>query len=238
MKSSDIPSRIAVVGTDTDVGKTVLSLFLMRFFMDRGLSPFYLKPFQTGCDTPRDDYSDARFVYENIDDLKQKDPSDSVVACYKTPKAPLFAARDQGETAELAPILRVVEEKAGEYAPLVIEAAGGVLVPINEKENMIDLVEKTGASPVIAARAGLGTINHTLLTVEALRARGISPLGIVLIKGEEDGPSEKMISENIEAIETASGIHVGGVIGWIKDFKQPDSASLQAVANIFPATRR
>jgi len=234
MKSADIPSRIAVVGTDTDVGKTVLSLFLMRFFFERGFNPFYLKPFQTGCDTPCDDYSDARFIYENIDELRQKDPAGSVIACYKTPKAPLFAARDQGEIIELAPILKIVEKKAETHSPLIIEAAGGVLVPINEKENMIDLVRETRASPVIAARAGLGTINHTLLTVEALKARGISPLGIILIKNEEIGPSDEMIAENIEAIETASAIKVGGVIGRISNFKMPDSDSLKAIGAIFP----
>ena len=86
---------------------------------------------------------------------------------------------------------------------------------------MIDLVARTGASPLIAARAGLGTINHTLLTIEALRRRGIEPQGVVLLDAEKPGTDERMIEENREAIEAASGVFVAGVIPRIVNFVQP-----------------
>ena len=89
--------NIFVVGTDTGIGKTVLSLLLMQFFYARGYTPFYLKPAQTGCVDPYDIDSDARFIYQHVKPLNRKDPADSVVYCFKNPKAPYFAARDEGE---------------------------------------------------------------------------------------------------------------------------------------------
>ena len=89
--------RYFVLGTDTGVGKTVLSLLLMRFCYQRGDRPFYIKPLQTGCRSPYDTDSDARFVYEHVEALKGKDPAESVIYCFKNPKAPYFAARDEGK---------------------------------------------------------------------------------------------------------------------------------------------
>ena len=82
-------------------------------------------------------------------------------------------------------------------------------------------MEQTRTRPVIAARAGLGTINHTLLTIEALQSRRMPPPGIVLIDGGEACTPRAMIEENIQAIERASGVHVSGVIPRIADFDRP-----------------
>jgi len=102
---------------------------------------------------------------------------------------------------------------------LIIEAAGGLLVPVTDKTLMVDMIPETGAKVVLAARAGLGTINHTLLSVEALRTRKIEPLGIVFI--DQAGTPTEMITENMEAVKKFSGINVAGVIGKIQNFDQP-----------------
>ncbi len=209
-----------ILGTDTGVGKSVLSLCLMRYLTARGCDPRYLKPVQTGCASPEEEGSDARFIYDHVDTLKGKACGEAVIYCFREPKAPLFAARDGGQQVDFAFLVGEIGRRSGKGGPLLIEGAGGVFVPLAEGRMMIDLVEKTGARPVIAARAGLGTINHTLLTVEALRSRGIAAPGIVLIDGETPTP-RKMIEENSEAIEQASGIPVAGVIPWIADFDQP-----------------
>jgi dethiobiotin synthetase len=222
-----------VVGTDTGVGKTVLSLLLMQFFYARGDTPFYLKPVQTGCADPYDTDSDAGFIYRHIKSLRDKDPADSVVYCFKNPKAPLFAARDEKRTIDLSLIERVVTEKAVIHAPLVIEGAGGVLVPVTGNTCMADLISLIKGSPIIAARAGLGTINHTLLTIEALKFRGILPAGVVFIDSGEDSTPRKMIDENRSAIEKASGVKVAGVIGRIGDFSQPPPACYDPLIQIF-----
>jgi len=210
-----------VLGTDTGVGKTVLSLCLMRYLTARGYDPVYLKPVQTGCAAPDDEGSDARFIYAHVDSLKGKECGASVIYCFREPKAPLFAARSEGRQVDFPFLVEEIGRRGGNRRPRVIEGAGGVFVPLAEKRMMIDLVEKTRARPLIAARAGLGTINHTLLTIEALRSRQIAAPGVVLIDSGESSTPSRMIEENIEAIEQASGVRVSGVIPRIADFDQP-----------------
>ncbi|MBU4186202.1 MAG: dethiobiotin synthase [Proteobacteria bacterium] len=225
--------KIFVVGTDTGVGKTVLSLLLMQFFYTNGHMPFYLKPVQTGCIDPYDKDSDARFIYKHVKQLTKKDPADSVVYCFREPKAPYFASRNEGEHIDVTLIKDTLDKKSRIYSPVIMEAAGGLLVPVNENTLIIDLVKITDATPIIAARAGLGTVNHTLLTIEALHKRNIQPVGIVFIDAGEKPIPQDMISENIEAVESYSGIKVAGIIGKIDNFMCPLKKYYQPFEKIF-----
>lgn len=222
-----------IVGTDTGVGKTVLSLLLMQFFYTRGFTPFYLKPAQTGCRDPYDMDSDAKFIYQHVKPLSRKDPTDSVIYCFKNPKAPYFAARDEGKEIDFRIIQEVINKKRTLYSPIIIEAAGGLFVPVNEELLIIDTIKMIKARPIIASRAGLGTINHTLLTIEALKGRGIQPAGIILIDSGETSTPQDMIGENIEAIEKTAGIKVAGVIGKIVDFSTPDRDHFLPLEKLF-----
>jgi dethiobiotin synthetase len=213
--------NLFVVGTDTGVGKTVLSLALMQYLYARNYQPFYVKPVQTGCHDPYDTDSDAQFIYNYVSELKGKDSAESVIYCFREPKAPYFAAKSEGKTIDPDFLVQEINKKGLGHFPLVIEGAGGLFVPLAEGAMMIDLVAKTGANTVIAARAGLGTINHTLLTIEALKKRGIEPLGIILLDAEKQQTGAQMIEENQSSIEKASGVFVAGVIPRIKNFLQP-----------------
>jgi len=213
--------NLFIVGTDTGVGKTVLSLALMQYLYARHYNPFYIKPAQTGCRDPYDADSDARLIYRYVEELKGKDCAESVIYCFREPKAPYFAARSEGKEVEMTFLLNEMTRRGAGHVPLVIEGAGGLFVPLTAQEMMIDLVAGAGAKPVIAARAGLGTINHTLLTIEALDHRGIEPLGVVLIDAEKPQTAGAMIEENREAIEKNAGIMVAGVIPRIVNFLQP-----------------
>lgn len=128
-----------------------------------------------------------------------------------------------------------MEAKSALYSPLIIEGAGGLFVPVTEKLMIIDMIQMTGAKPIIAARAGLGTINHTLLTIDALRRRGMETAGIILLDGGKEGTHPNMIEENIETIEKSSGIKVGGVIGKIDDFSNPPRHCYRPLEKIFAA---
>jgi len=228
-------NRYFVVGTDTGVGKTVLSLLMMQFFYKRGDEPFYVKPLQTGCVDPYDTDSDAKLIYQNVVPLEGKDPADSVIYCFTNPKAPYFSARDEGKEADIniKIIQEFVDTKARSFNPVILEGAGGLFVPVDETLLMIDLIELTGSVPVVAARAGLGTINHTLLTLEALKSRGMEPLGVVFVDSGETTPSQAMISENMEAVENLSGISVAGVINRIEDFSNPGRECYQVIERLF-----
>ena len=230
--------RFFVVGTDTGVGKTVLSLLMMQFFYERGHSPFYFKPFQTGCRDPYDQDSDAEFIYRNVRALKGQDPADSVIYCFRKPKAPYFAARDERKEKDIdvRVIREVVNKKSQSFSPVIVEGAGGLFVPVDENLLMIDMIEITSSKPIIAARAGLGTINHTLLTIEALKMRGMEPAGVFFIDSGEMPSSHEMINENIEAVERVSGVKVAGVIGRIEDFSNPGRECYQMLEEIFGYT--
>ncbi len=219
---------IFITGTDTGVGKTVLSLLLMQYYYAKGMNPFYIKPFQTGCKDPYDTDSDAKFIYNHAQQLKGKNPADSLVYIHKNPKAPYFAARDQGETIDLSAVEKKIDEKRKHHNPLIIEGAGGLMVPVTDDKMVVDIIKQTRATTIVAARAGLGTINHTLLTIEALRAREIEIAGVFFIDtGAQPLVPEKMVRENSEAIENISGVKVAGVIGRIDDFLNPNEEIYQ-----------
>jgi dethiobiotin synthetase len=175
---------VFVTGTDTNVGKTVVSAALMA----RYPAARYWKPVQTGIE--RDDdtaevqrLSGGQAFQEGIR--------------LRSPVSPHLAARRAQIRIELRS-LRLPTESG----PWVIEGAGGVLVPLNDSENMADLMAHLGLPVVVAARSALGTINHTLLTLKALRARGLRAAGIVMV-GAPD-------RDNREAIEHWGGVPVLG----------------------------
>ena len=223
---------ICVVGTDTGVGKTVVSLLLMQWLHARGYDPFYVKPFQTGCIDPYDTDSDAAFVYRNTASLQQQDPARSVIHCFTNPKAPFFAARDAGQRIDMEKVLQTIEEMRAVHSPLVVEAAGGLLVPVGDKETVLDFLSRISCRPLLVARAALGTINHTLLSIEAMVRRKIDPLGVVLTESTRLPTAPEMVAENMEAIERFSGVQVSGVIPMLSDFSAPPAKAYQVLKKI------
>ncbi len=221
---------IFVIGTDTDVGKTVVSLLLMQHFYAVGRASIYLKPFQTGCRTPRDANSDAGFVYAHTPALAGQDPAQAVLYCHREPKAPYFAARQAGEDIDIDHVVQQIRARQRCAPPLILEAAGGLLVPVTADRLMIDVLAQVDCRALLVARAGLGTINHTLLSIEALRRRGIKPLGAVLVD-KENSPRD-LVEENIAAIERFGGLAVGGVIGRIDNFDAPSAKCFEPLRKL------
>jgi dethiobiotin synthetase len=216
--TSKLPPNYFIAGTDTHVGKTVVSLLFMQFYYACGFQPFYLKPLQTGCSHPNTLESDARFIYEHIPELKHNNPSDSVIYCFKEPKAPWFAARNEFSGIHYDQLIDTINLKICQHSPVIIESAGGLMVPIDQSRLMIDLLSDINAIPILVARAGLGTINHTLLSINAMKERKLKPYGIMLSESDLVSPSHEMIEENIEAIKRFSGVKVMGILKKTNDF--------------------
>jgi dethiobiotin synthetase len=231
-KSDSSARRLFVTGTDTGVGKTVISLLLMQLSYRRGGNPFYMKLIQTGCASAYDTDSDARFIYDHVPALKGKDPGDSVVYCFKKPKAPYFAARDEGVVIDPQILKESFEQRVGRRSPVILEGAGGLLVPVTGDVLMISLVELLAASPILVGRAGLGTINHTLLSIEALRTRGMEPAAVILVDCGQTPTPREMIRENIEAVANVGKVRVAGVVGRIRDFSNPDDGCYGPLSNL------
>ncbi len=167
---------IVIAGTDTGVGKTVFAAALAGA-LDAG----YWKPIQAGLDGPTDS--------ETVADLGGLLPEriHREAYCLNTPSSPHRAAEIDGfeidiDGLQLPPI----------SAPLVIELAGGLMVPLTRSVLQIDVLAKWQARVVLVARTSLGTINHALLSLEAMRSRGIDVAGVAFV-GEENEASEAII---------------------------------------------
>ena len=187
----DVQHGAFVVGTDTDVGKTVVAACLARAW-----DADYWKPVQTGsAEDPGDTAAVARLTGLPPERLH------APVYVFAAPLSPHAAAALEGAAIALDAIARPSTER-----PLVVEGAGGALVPLNDHSLMIDLVQRLGLPVVVAARSTLGTINHTLLTLEALRGRGLRVLGVVM-----NGPPS---ASNREAIERYGRVRVLAEIPW------------------------
>jgi dethiobiotin synthetase len=175
-----------VTGTDTGVGKTQVSCALLQLWAQAGLRPAAMKPAETGCDP---DPADALALREAAGSA---DPLDLICPYrLRQPLAPAVAARREGRELSLERILECARTLAQGDRPLLVEGAGGLLVPLTERESFADLAVELGLPAVIVARAGLGTINHTCLTVEALIERRIRIRAIVINRAiSEADPSE------------------------------------------------
>jgi dethiobiotin synthetase len=168
---------IIVTGTDTGIGKTVLAAGLVGALKAR-----YWKPVQSGLEEETDSEAIARLV-----------PSALVhPEAYRliTPASPHWAARIDG--VEIDPTQLALPQGHG---PLVVEGAGGALVPLSESRVYADQFAAWGLPVVVAARTQLGTINHSLMTIEALRARGCAIAGVAFVgeTGEAEAESERII---------------------------------------------
>lgn len=172
-------SGIIVAGIGTDVGKTVASAVLCE-----ALKADYWKPVASGSDDgPLDDQILAHLI---VDGAHRVRPSAYV---FSKSLSPHVAAELDGAFIDLNKIELPVTK-----VPLVVELAGGVAVPLNDSSTNLDLIQKLGLPVVIVSRHYLGSINHTLLTIEALRARGAEIAG-VLFNGEELPDTERIITK-------------------------------------------
>lgn len=170
-------TRLIVSGTDTDVGKTVFSAALAD-----ALGADYWKPIQAG----HKDGTDARRVAELGGLAPDRILPERHVL--NTPASPHHAARIDGLTIDERALL----PPPPSARPLVIEGAGGLMVPVNDDTLFIDIFARWRLPLVLCARTALGTINHSLLSIEAVKRRDIPLIGIAFI-GDEQAESERII---------------------------------------------
>jgi dethiobiotin synthase len=173
---------VFITGTSTAIGKTTYA----RRLMERHPEATYWKPVQTGW--PKDDDTATVGAKLSLPGLRFRDPV-----------SPHLAAEREGKRIRLEEILAPVRDFEG---TLVAEGAGGLLVPLAPDLMQTDLIRALDLPAVVVARDELGTINHTLLTLEALRARDIEVRGVVLLGGERNRPSIERFGE-VAVIEDA-----------------------------------
>jgi dethiobiotin synthetase len=172
----NVPPAIFVTGTDTGIGKTVATGAIALCLQAAGYRVAPYKPAQTGWDDAVT--GDAVFVQQL---LGNEEPLDAVCPYrLRDALAPAVAARREGVTIDIARIRSGFESLRARYDVVLVEGAGGLLVSLTDAVHMADLALDLALPLVIVARPGLGTINHTALTVEAARRRGLEVLGVII----------------------------------------------------------
>lgn len=197
-----------VTGTDTGVGKTVVSALLGRRAREDGLRVRYVKPVQTGVSDG--DKGDAGFVASAaaIDAVE--------LIRYEDPLAPSVAADLTGRPIDFDELVRLTSERGHDVDLLLVEGAGGLLVPLTAEHTMADLAKSLGAELVLVVRPGLGTLNHSALTVEAAKHRGLH-VSLIVVSGFPSVPGstehtnlERLhrLGPPVEVVEHIEGISV------------------------------
>ena len=207
---------IFVTGTDTEIGKTVIAGGLAAILKQTGANVGVMKPISTG------DMTDAEYLKHvtQVDDpLHLINP---VSLCH--PLAPSVSANIEGKLVDMLEISKAYSILKQKYDYLIVEGVGGIAVPINDDKLVVDLIKYLGLPIIIVANAGLGTINHTMLTVEYARQHQITILGIVLNMFQSEKTSLAELT-NPKEIERVTQIPVLGVVPFNKQIDTPNPDS-------------
>jgi len=219
-----------VAGTDTGVGKTVLTAGIVGWLRREGIDATAVKPCQTGY--PEDD--DARFVIEVCGD-------EDAATCLERlgpPLAPAVAARETSTALSYDRIVSGCREQIEARDVAIVEGIGGLRVPLADGSEVVDLVADLDLPTLVVARSGLGTLNHTALTAEALRRRGVSVVGVVLNEYEGTDLAERTNPAVIEA-QTDLPVATLPPVAHDGDGLENDGAALiDAVAQSLPESFR
>ena len=203
-----------ISGTDTGVGKTTLCGAIARSLVQMGKNVGVMKPFETGCraEGSRMIPSDALFLKKmscSTDDMDSICP-----CCYKLPLAPYVAGKIEDRKFEIRPVLEKFMELGRKHEIVLVEGAGGLLVPLMENYFTTDLIKDLDIPVIIVSRLGLGTINHTLLSVKHALACGLEVAGIIMNQAStEYGHAEKT---NPEIIKRFSTVSLLGIVPFIE----------------------
>jgi dethiobiotin synthetase len=232
-----------VAGTDTGVGKTEIGRAICALLARKGLRPVALKPVETGCESGRPE--DALALREACGSSQSLD--ELCPYRFRLPAAPLVAAEAEGAHVDLLRIEQLVERAK---APIVVEAAGGLMVPLTRESLSIDQIDPADGPPaqtiltnldlaerlrlpvVLVGRAGLGTLNHCALSVDALEQREIVLAAVVLNRTQpEDDPT---VSSNARWVAEMTGAQVLGPGPFIADGRARLFALTELVARLVP----
>lgn len=231
-----------VAGTDTGVGKTEVARALLLLLADE--RPRALKPVETGCDPAAPE--DALALREACGPAAAALPLDEVCPYrFRLPAAPLIAAEAEGATIDLARIEKLV---AGSAQPIVVESAGGLLVPLAREVSRdsieladpataapatalltnLDLAERLGLPVVLVGRAGLGTVNHCALSAQALASRGLEIAAVVLNRVVRD--DDPTVATNPALVAEMTGARVLGPTPFVERPGERPGAFLQILS--------
>lgn len=216
-----------ITGTDTGVGKTVVTGALAFCLKEHGHRVAVMKPIETGCSNEPDGDSDVERLRTAIADSSPTE----LLSPYRfpAPLAPLAAARAVGQAIDRDRIAAALRTLSHDHDVVLVEGIGGVLVPLSDKLDVRDLIGVLRLPALIVGRAALGGVNHALLTVEALRQRAIPIIGIVLNRPCSNEHGDQATS-TVDLIRERSGIRVFPPIPYEADCERDWMNGVKALA--------
>ncbi|MDP6977281.1 MAG: dethiobiotin synthase [Myxococcota bacterium] len=204
-----------VTGTDTGVGKTVVSCAIARGLRDRGIDLGVMKPVETGVEEAGPQDAQKLRAAAGVDDaLDEICPFQ-----FALPAAPNVAAAAENRAVDLDILTSGFERLASRHETMLVEGAGGLLVPVTDEVDMAQLAQRLGLDVIVVARMALGTINHSLLTLREIERRGVALAGVVL--SESDGALSKADEANLQHLRRALGDRV---LAEIRSTASPETA--------------
>ncbi len=208
-----------ITGTDTGVGKTLVSCALLRAFSAQGKRVVGFKPVAAGCDD--DDHNDDAKCLRAASNVQatygQINPY-----CFPHPIAPHLAARNAGVRIDFARILASYRELSGQADEVIVEGIGGFCVPLNEKQDSADLTKQLGLPVILVVGMRLGCLNHALLTLRAIADYQLKCAGWVANVLDADMPA---LQENIDALRERIDVPLLGTIPYQSQLDEKVSAS-------------
>jgi dethiobiotin synthetase len=215
-----------ITGTDTGVGKTVITVALIKAICRLGFTACGMKPIESGCLQQGDVLvpSDGMFI-KTIAHMEEN--IGHITPCrFKSPLAPLPASEIEGITVDFEKIKKAFADLSRKYDAVIIEGIGGLLVPITRNYSVIDMAKDFNLPLIVVSRPSLGTINHTMLTVNYALKEGLRVAGIIINYSQ---PPENTLAEttNPEIIKQIGPVPVIGIFPYLTDM---ESATIKEAA--------
>lgn len=210
-----------VAGTDTGVGKTFFCAHFLKYLLNRHIVAGYQKWVSTGdAEQP----ADLDFCIQTAGPaVDAADIDRQVPFRFPLPASPHLAAELAGREVDAGVIISAFRTMAEKYELLIVEGVGGLLVPLRRDLLLIDLVARVRPPVLLVARSGLGTLNHTLLSLEALHRRNIPVLGVVFSDTPDPG-DETLIDDNMKTIAELGATRFFGRLPRAADHGEPRAA--------------
>ena len=214
-----------ITGTDTSVGKTAVTAGLLCWLRKNNINAIPMKPVQTGAMQSGGGKFYSQDLSFSLKSCNLNLPHEEIRLlspfCYKTACSPHLAARIAEKYPDIKTIVKNLKALNDRYDCVIIEGAGGIIVPLNKTKTMLDLMIEINFPIVLVARGSLGTINHTLLSINMLKASGLAIAGVVINNTVPENKKDRFIREdNISIISKLGQVKILAVVDYVPQIKK------------------